>query len=63
MRFAVMLNRSLRLSYLFLAEISQAKMVGCIVEFREIIGDRLLKHIKSFENICGWMRLRSPLQS
>jgi len=42
-------KRSLRLSYLFSEELKQAK----IVEFGEIIGDRLLKNSKSFENICG----------
>jgi len=48
-------NRSLRLGYLFLFEIGQAKIVDFVVEFGEVIGDRLLKHIKSFENICGWV--------
>jgi len=41
---------------LFSAEIKQAK----IVEFGEIISDRTPKHIKSFESICGWVRLRLP---
>jgi len=27
-------------------------IVDFVVEFGEIIGDRPLKHIKSFENIC-----------
>jgi len=45
-------NRLLRLSYLFSAEIKQAKIVDFVDRFREIICDRLLKHIKSFENIC-----------
>jgi len=48
----------LRLSYLFLEEIKQAK----IVEFGKAIRDRTLKHIKSFANICDWVRLRSPLK-
>jgi hypothetical protein len=44
------------LSYLFSAEIEQSKMVGFVVELGEIIGDRLLKSIKSLENICFWMK-------
>ena len=49
---AVMPNRSLRLSYLFSVEIKQAKIVDFIYKFGEIIADRPLKQIKSFENIC-----------
>jgi len=46
-------KRSLRLIYLFLAEIKQAKIVDFVIKFRVIIGDRFPFNIKSFENICG----------
>jgi len=49
MRFTIMLNRLLRLSYPFSAEIKQAKIVECAVEFGEIIGDRpLTNHLRIF---------------
>jgi len=47
--------------YLFSSEIGQAKIVGFVVEFGKVIGDRILKHIKLFESICCWVKLRSPL--
>jgi len=42
------------------AQVRQIKMADFVDKFREIVVDRLLKHVKSFENICCWVRLRSP---
>ena len=49
-------NRSFRSSCQFLAEIKQVKIVDLV----KFIGDLSIKHIKSFENICCWVRFRSP---
>jgi hypothetical protein len=42
-----------RLREIVSTQVRQMKMADFVDEFREIIGDRPLKHIKSFENICG----------